>query len=166
MNGDIQAASPAGQKKSNTWKWILGGCGCGCLVVIALITIISVVSVKYVKAKIEEYKKEFVEQGYHEIKSHIVQVTDEVDEKTLFIGQVVKIIADCNDDIAIIAQVGEIHSTINGKVSFRGQVLTIQPNAHIKGDIDVKAQAVQIFGTVDGEILGTYQQIVDQRQKE
>lgn len=167
MNGNEQYAhhyqQPAPQKKSNVWKW-LAGCGCGCLVIIIIIVGASMYGVKIAKQKIEQMSQEFVDQGYTKVVKHVIEVNEDVTEKTVYLGQIVKIMADCHDDIAIIAQVAEIYGTVNGKVSFRGQVLNVQPNAVVNGNIDVTCQVVQIYGDVQGEITGKYQQIVDQRK--
>jgi cytoskeletal protein CcmA (bactofilin family) len=72
-------------------------------------------------------------------------------------GQVVKLMSECQTNVAIVAQVGEVHKRVAGDVYFRGQVLTVQPNAVIEGDLDVSAQAVQIYGEVKGEVKGVYQ---------
>jgi len=161
LNNDSSIA----KKKSNLWKWILGGCGCGCLIIVIALSIASYMGVKFVKAKIDQYRQEFTSQGFAEVKSQIINVREEVYEKKLFLGQVVKIAADCHTDIAIVAQSAEVFSNIDGTLYFRGQMLVIQPNAKISGNIDVKAQVVQIFGEVDGEIKGTYSQLIDNRKK-
>ena len=108
-------------------------------------------------------RNEFLDQGYTELKGQVINVKEDVYEKTLYTGQVVKITADCHDDIAFVCQVAEIFNTVEGKVSFRGQVLVIHPSAHITEGIDIKGQTVQLMGRVDGEITGSYQQIMDQR---
>jgi len=55
----------------------------------------------------------------------------------------------------------EIHGTVSGKVYFVGQMLTIQPQAVLCDGLDVKAQMIQKYGKVQGEITGTYQQIME-----
>ncbi len=95
-----------------------------------------------------------------------IQVTEDVVEPTVYVGQLVKIVADCDSDIAIIAQVGQVHGRVVGTVYFRGQTLVIEPEAEVQGDLDVKAQIVQVYGKVAGEITGNYQQLQDERDRE
>jgi hypothetical protein len=184
MNGTPQAAPqmpqtpgqsipPAPQKRSNAWKW-LAGCGCGCLIIIALVMGASFFGVKKVVDKIKEAAEkvtaEFVDQGYKRVGTgtgigQVIEVTEDVSEKTVYIAQVVKIMGTCHDDIAIVAQQAEIHGTVEGNVSFFGQVLVVQPSAVIKKNLDSKfAQVIQVYGSVEGQITGNYQQLQDSRQ--
>ncbi len=59
--------------------------------------------------------------------------------------------------MAIFAQVAEVYDTVEGDIDFFGQMLTIHPNAVVKGDIRVQgAQVVQVRGKVEGTITGSY----------
>jgi len=91
-------------------------------------------------------------------------VTDEVTEPTVYLGQMVKIVGDCSDDIAIIAQMAQIHGEVAGTLYFRGQILTIEPGAHLQGDLDLKCQVATIYGKVDGQITGQYGKLQDKRE--
>jgi cytoskeletal protein CcmA (bactofilin family) len=61
--------------------------------------------------------------------------------------------------MAVLAQVCELDGTIEGKLYFRGQVLTINPGAEVRGGIDAQAQLLQNNGRVRGGITGKYQLI-------
>ena len=54
-------------------------------------------------------------------------------------------------------QSAEIDGKIVGNVHFVGQMLTIHKGAELMRDLEVTAQLVNQFGTVDGKITGVYQ---------
>lgn len=68
-----------------------------------------------------------------------------------------RILTDAETDVAVLAQSCEIHGTIQGKLYFRGQILTIKPGAKVLGGIDVQTQVLQNQRDVTGEITGKYQ---------
>jgi len=142
---------------------VLIGCGVGCLVMIVLLVVLLIVLYKVGMSYYNEWVDEFAEQGYRQVMGQTIEVTDPVTEKTLFTAQMVKLIADSQTDVAIIAQGAEVHGRIEGDLHFRGQAITIEPNAVIEGDLEVQAQAVVIHGRVLGQITGSYQAIEDNR---
>jgi hypothetical protein len=150
-------------QKSKTKKWVLG-CGIGCLVVLVLFILVIAIGVKYGKKLINEMSDEFEKQGFVKVVSQNIEVNEDVTERTVYVGQIVKIIGDCSDDIAIIAQMAQIHGKVTGTLYFRGQLLTIEPGGHLQGDLDVKCQVVTIYGKVDGQILGAYGELQDKQE--
>jgi len=155
----------AGPQKSKKKKWVIG-CSIGCLVTLVLFIIVvalGVYGVKYGIKKIEEISGEFEQQGFSKVTAQSIEVNEEITEPTVYLGQTVKIIADCHTDIAIIAQIAQIHGQVAGTLYFRGQMLTIEPEAHLQGDLDLKCQMVTIYGKVDGQIQGAYSEMQDKR---
>jgi hypothetical protein len=161
-----QAQPPVKQPKSTGSKCLIG-CGIGCLVLIILSGLILGVGgyfgYKYVIGKVNTWSKEFEDMGFEKVKGQIIEIANDVNVPTLYMGQTVKIMGDCKKDIAIIAQTAEIHGKVDGTVYFRGQVLVIQPRAVIEGDLDVKAQSIEIYGQVKGQIKGSYQTLENKR---
>jgi hypothetical protein len=152
-----EQAEPKKTGRSTGAKWGIG-CGIGCLVVILLIAAVGFAGYFVVKRLIEDTKQELVGYGFDNVvMRQMVETSDPIVEPTLFIGQAVKLLGPSSTDVAVMAQAAEIHGRIDGKLYFRGQVLTIQPNAVITGGLDVKAQAIQNYGTIEGDISGTYQ---------
>ena len=144
-------------------KWGIG-CGCGCLVMVVLIVVGVVFGVRFAKNKVAGMTQDLKQHGFEkEVKGQAIDVTDEITEPILYAGQVVKILGNCTTNLAILAQVAEIHGRVDGKVYFRGQILTIQPNAVLMNGLDVTAQVIQNYGTINGEITGVYQSIVDKK---
>ena len=142
-------------------KWGLG-CGVGCLVIVVLVVIAAVIGVKFAMSKLEDMTSELEQYGFEEtVKGQAIEVTDEITEPAIYLGQTVKILGDCKTDLAIVAQMAEIHGTVEGKVYFRGQMLTIQPQARLLNGLDVMAQVIQKYGEVQGEITGNYQTMDD-----
>ncbi len=160
MNGNIvQNVEKKGM--STGAKWGLG-CGIGCLTVIIIISIGIFMTVRFVKGKIDETASELKQLGFENIvKGQVLEITDKITEPTLYIGQVVKIMTDCDTDLAVIAQVCEIHGKVDGKVYFRGQTLIIQPYSELKNGLDIMAQALQKYGKIEGEITGKYQMKIE-----
>ena len=140
-------------------KWGLG-CGIGCLTVIIVISIGLFITVKFVKDKIDETASELEQLGFENVvKGQALEIGNKIIKPTLYMGQVVKIMADCSTDLAVMAQVCEIHGKVDGKVYFRGQVLIIQPHAELKNGLDIVAQVLQKYGKIEGEITGDYQTV-------
>jgi hypothetical protein len=138
-------------------KWGVG-CGIGCLTIVIILAIAGFIGYKFAKGKLDEMQVELKQHGFETvIQGQNMELRDDITEPAIYMGQIVKIMGDCHTDLAIMAQLAEIHGTVSGDVYFRGQVLTIQPNAIITGNLDLKAQAVQKYGTVQGEITGIYQ---------
>ena len=135
------------------------GCGIGCLALIILVAAGIYIGTRVVLKKINEVKAELVALGFEEQRTaQAVDVNEEITSPQLLLGQVVKVYADCSTNLAIMAQLAEIHGTINGSLYFCGQVLTISPKGRVTGDLDVMCQVLDNQGTVDGEIRGVWQQ--------
>jgi hypothetical protein len=143
-------------------KWGLG-CGIGCLTLILIAAIAGFAGYRFIMGKVDAMTRELQQQGFAKVvKGQALVIKDEITEPTLYIGQAVKILGDCKTNLAIIAQVGEIHGRVDGKAYFRGQVLTIQPKAELCNGLDVMAQVIQKYGKIVGGIMGTYQTVSDQ----
>ena len=159
MNTD--GTQPTGKKMGAGAKWGIG-CGIGCLVVIVLLVVAALVGTGMVKKLVADKKAELKALGFeNEIAGHMLEVRQPIDKPTLLMGQMVRIFADCSTNVAVLAQSCEVHGKVNGRLYFRGQMLVIQPNAEITGGMDLMAQVVQVFGTVRGEVTGTYQSYND-----
>lgn len=149
------------QKKgwSTGAKWGMG-CGMGCLTIIVALVAVSVVGYRFAKDKLEDVTREMKQLGFeHVITLQSMEVRDPITVPTLYRGQMVKIFGDCHTNLAVVAQMAEIHGRVSGKLYFRGQMLTLQPNAEVLGGVDVAAQVVQNYGTIHGGITGKCQLI-------
>ena len=158
---------PAAQPQTSQKKKWLTGCGIGCLVMLVLFILVAalgVYGIRYGMKKINEMSSEFEQRGFVKVVGQSIEVTSDVNEPTLYLGQVVKIIGDCSDEVAIVAQMAQIHGKVAGTLYFRGQVITIEPGAHLQGDLDLICQAATIYGKVDGQIQGTYTELQNKRQ--
>jgi hypothetical protein len=148
----------AEKKKMGTGAKVAIGCGSGCLVVVLLIAAVAIAGTVYVKNMITKYENDLKSQGFETVVSgQMLDVTDPVDEPTLFKAQVVRIMSDCSTDMAVLAQACEISGKIEGKLYFRGQVLTVNPGAEILGGVDAQAQVLMNKGKIEGGITGKYQ---------
>ena len=146
-------------------KWGTG-CGMGCLTVIIIIAVLAFIGFRVANAKLEEVTLEMKEFGFENVvKQQMIEVGDEITEPTLYMGQMVKIIGNCSTNLAIVAQMAEIHGKVDGKVYFRGQMLTIQPEAELLNGLDVKAQVVQKYGKIHGDITGEGYVLDDKSEK-
>jgi len=79
----------------------------------------------------------------------------------LYQAQVVKVWGRCTTNLCILAQVAEIYGPIEGRLYFRGQVLTIHPTAVLKNGMDVEAQKLVRKGQVKGPVTGQFQTYED-----
>jgi len=88
----------------------------------------------------------------------VIEVSQPVSKPTVYVAQVVKLNADADADLAVMAQVAEIAATVHGDIDFLGQTLVVKRNGVLHGDIRVQgAQVIDVKGIVDGKITGAYQ---------
>ena len=148
------------KKKMKTGAKVAIGCGSGCLGIILLAVAAVVVGTLYVKKIVSKYEMELKGYGFEEVTSgQMLNITQPVTDPILFKAQSIRIMSDCSTNMAVLAQVCEIDGTIEGKLYFRGQVLTINPGAEVLGGIDAQAQLLQNKGLVHGGITGKFQLI-------
>ena len=154
-----QPPAPPDASGDSNKRW-LAGCGIGCLVMVLLLAAGMVGGYFWVRGKINDLTAELEAEGFrrHAI-GQVVEVTEEITDKALLIGQQVTVKADSRADLAIIAQNAEIYGTVAGNVTFWGQMLTIRPTAEITGDVHALAQSVVNEGVVRGEIGGVAQSL-------
>lgn len=158
MNDSLQDASQK-KKMSTGSKWAIG-CGCGCLSVILLAAVIGIAGFAFFKKTVETYENELKGLGFETVVSgQSVDITSPITEPALYKGQIVRILSNSETDVAVLAQACEIYGTIHGKVYFRGQMLTIHPEAVITDGLDIQAQVLLNEGSVSGDISGQFQSL-------
>ncbi len=151
--------APQKKKMGTGAKWAIG-CGSGCLTLIVIVIAITIAGAVFVKKAIAKYETELKALGFETVVSgQAVDVTEPITTPQLFKGQMVRILADSDTDVAVLAQLCEIHGVIRGKLFFRGQMLTLKPGSKVLGGIDVQAQMLQNQGEISGEMTGKYQLI-------
>ncbi|MBN1671618.1 MAG: hypothetical protein JXR37_11320 [Kiritimatiellae bacterium] len=137
------------------------GCGIGCFVVI-LVLVIAVFTFSFiVRKKGEQYLEELRRVGFEKevvvpLGGPPLEVRADITQSTLYGAQIVKIMGNSTTNIGIVAQMAELHGTIEGKVYFRGQMLTVQPTAALRNGLDIKALVFLNQGKIEGEITGNY----------
>lgn len=136
------------------------GCGSGCLLVVLLAVVAIIAGTVYVKKTISKYETELKGYGFETVtQAQVLNVTEPITEPILFKGQSVRIMSDCSTNMAVLAQVCELHGRVEGRLYFRGQVLTVHPGAEILGGVDAQAQVLQNNGKIEGGITGKHQLI-------
>ena len=109
-------------------------------------------------AKIEELAAEYEAKGYTRDMRQVTVIKEPINDKRLFVAQMVEIQADVKDDLAILGQVATIKGTVHGDLDFMGQALIIEENAVITGDVFSRfAQIITVKGSIEGELRGAYQ---------
>lgn len=147
----------SGSLNKKSHKWLIG-CSITCAVVLLLVSAVAWWCYNLIFEKVDKMSREFIDSGYEKIVGQRLDVIKSSEKPTLYIGQLVYINADQQFDVAIIAQVAEVSGNIEGKLSFRGQVLVVHKDA-IVNKLDVTAQTVKIYGEVSNPITGTYQEL-------
>ena len=123
-------------------------------------------AITQVVAQLGEFTKEYEDKGYVKKMGQVFVEKDDIEEKRVYLAQVVTLKGDVKTDIAIMAQVAVIEGTVEGNLDFAGQSLTVKKGALVKGDVNIKqAQAVVIEGEVEGEVSGSYQVLRNQGQE-
>ena len=148
------------KKKMGTGAKVAIGCGSGCLGLVVLVALLIGGGAFYVKKIISKYETELKGYGFETVTTgQVLDITEPITQPVLLKGQVVRIKADCSCDIAVLAQACEVYGKVDGKLYFRGQVLTVQPGGEILGGVDAQAQVLQNKGKIEGGITGKYQLI-------
>ena len=138
---------------SGTAKWATG-CGIIVAILIATAAIVTTVGVRIAKKQLDKLTAEYREMGFTEtVRGQKLTLKSEITEPTILMGQLVQFYGDCSTDLAVIAQVAEIHGTVKGRLYFKGQVLRIMSTARIEGGADILAQSFVNDGTIDGNII-------------
>jgi hypothetical protein len=102
----------------------------------------------------EAFAERFEAEGYVRVTGQVLAVTQDIEQPTVYTVQVFQLNADSAADLAVAAQVAEIHGRIDGDLHFLGQSLIIHPDAVITGNLHVQtAEVVDNRGTVEGEVI-------------
>lgn len=102
----------------------------------------------------EAFAERFEDEGYVRVTGQVLDVTQDIEKPTVYTVLVFQLNADSAADLAVAAQVAEIHGRIDGDLHFLGQSLIIHPDAVITGDLHVQmAQVVDNRGTIEGEVI-------------
>lgn len=149
-------------KSRSTGSKVLVGCGIGCLVLLVLGLIIGGVGGYFgyqkLKKVVDEWAGQYESRGYERVVGQQLDINDTITEPKVYVAQMVRLFGDCETDIAIIAQMAEVHGRVKGNIDFKGQMLTLQPSAVIEGNVAAEAQMVQVNrAVVLGEITGQHQ---------
>ncbi len=160
MDPKAPPSPPPEPKKSLPGAAKLGiGCGITALILAAALTVAIVAGVRIARKQLASLTAEYREMGFDEtVRGQKLTVRKEITEKTLLLGQLVQVYGDCSTDLAIVAQVAEVHGSIDGKLFFKGQVLRVMPTASIKDGADIVAQSFVNEGNIEGEISERTQQ--------
>jgi len=146
------------KKKMATGAKVAIGCGSGCLVVILLLVIGIGAGAFYVKKMIGTYEAELKSYGFEKVTSgQMLTITEPITEPVLLKAQSLQLRADCSTNLAVLAQMCDVYGKVNGRLYFRGQMLTVHPGAEITGGVDAQAQLLQNNGTIEGGLTGKYQ---------
>lgn len=137
-------------------KWGIG-CGAGCLTMILLLAAGGFIGYRAVRHWVDGRTSDLKSRGFLQVRTgQAIDVREQVGEPVLYRGQIVRILGDCPTNLAIVAQMAEIHGVVKGKTYFRGQILVVKPRADLQGGLDIQAQVLQQLGRISGTIEGQY----------
>lgn len=135
-------------------KWGIG-CGAGCLTMILLVAVGGFLGYRAIRHWVDGRTSDLKSHGFETVRTgQALEVKELSADPVLYRGQIVKILGDCPTNLAIIAQMAEIHGVVKGKTYFRGQILVVQPRAELQGGLDIQAQVLQQLGRITGPIEG------------
>ena len=99
---------------------------------------------------------EYTQRGYRRVVNMMVNESGTINEDRVYTCNLASFSGDIDANLAVIGNSCEIEGFVNGDLDFIGNMLTIGPDAVIKGDLNVKlANFVNIHGRVEGDINGT-----------
>lgn len=131
------------------------GIGCGILALILAVgvAVAAIAGVKIAKGHLDKLTSEYREMGFDKtMQGQKLTVRKDIFEQTILLGQLVQVYGNCSTNLAIIAQVAELHGNVDGKLHFKGQVLRVMPTATVKNGADIAAQSFVNEGKIEGEI--------------
>jgi hypothetical protein len=115
----------------------------------------------------EKVIKRFTDRGFTVVEDHIHNQSTTIKQKTLFSCQILQLKADSEADVAILSQTAKLNGNIEGNVDFFGQLLVVEKDAVIHGDLNVGfGQMVTINGTVKGQLLGDFRKLQGKKNVE
>lgn len=106
----------------------------------------------------EEIIKSYKDKGYEHIVAQTTSEPETIEDDRLYTCQILDLKADSQANLAILSQSATLRGEIKGDVDFLGQMLTIDKDAVIHGNLNLRfAQMVNIKGAVKGAMTGGYQ---------
>ena len=89
------------------------GCGIGCLTLIIIFCIGGWLAYRFIHGKVAVLTAELRQIGFaQEVKAQTLEVRNDIQQPVIYIGQAVKILGNCTTNLAIIAQMAEIHGKV------------------------------------------------------
>ncbi|MBN1436961.1 MAG: hypothetical protein JW936_07790 [Sedimentisphaerales bacterium] len=145
----------------NKYAW---GCGVGCLAVVIVMVILAFLGLRMIWNTTNRYITQFEQQGF--VRAEVIdgRFAEDATGPYLCVGQAITLTGAVHDDLAIVAQNAEIQGQVQGEVFFRGAILIISADAVIAGNLDVVAREVYVNGFLQGQVLGTFEQLFDHRR--
>ena len=109
----------------------------------------------------------YTDQGYEHVSNLDSGQPERFKSDTLVTIQILELTSDAQANLALLSQVATLRGDVTGSVDFYGQVLTIEKDAVIHGDLNLGfAQMVVIRGKVQGKLTGGYQTLVGEENVE
>ncbi len=134
-------------KKST--KWLLG---CGLTLVLGIAVLLGGTCFMYWLV-VNHHENELENFGFSTVReARALEITTPITEQLLLKGVVVRIAADCQTNVAVLAHTCAVQSKINGDLHFRGLTLVLTDTAHISGSLYVDAKTFHNLGRIDGSI--------------
>jgi len=150
------AADVAPEQNKNKWLW---GCGIGCLGLMVIGILATATATWFALSFVNDLEDELVALGLEKQSGQFIKVEETITEPTYYKGQVVMIRNGSRAPVGLLCQMAELRGEFHEPVTFRGQIITIHPDAVLHQGLDVKTQIVERLGEVKGEITGQYQVI-------
>lgn len=105
--------------------------------------------------QVDRFAAHYEQRGYQRIVDSSVSIREEITDKTIIFASHTTINAPVQADLVLVSNVASIRDDVNGDVKFYGQVLTIDKDSMIHGNLHiVGASVVNVNGEVTGEITG------------
>lgn len=142
------------------------GCGIGCLAVLVVTALLGFGAFRLAMNQYHTFMDRYEREGYRRVEGQYINVTNRPDIPTIYAGQVVKIQVGSDRGIALLCQQAEIKGDVVGNVHFVGQMLTVDKDAVLHRDLDIKAQVANVYGVVSGKITGVWQVLNRQSRPE
>jgi hypothetical protein len=130
------------------------GCGIAVLVLIVIAAVLTVAGMRIAKKQLDNLTADYRKIGFSEtVRGQKLSLKSDITEPTILLGQLVQVYGSCSTNLAVIAQVAEIHGTVSGRLHFKGQILRIMSTARIEGGAEIIAQSFANDGVIEGEII-------------
>lgn len=113
---------------------------------------------------VDRFAARYEQRGYQRVVDSIVSIDEEISEPTIVFASSTTVRGEARSGLVVVSQVANLHADVHGDLEFFGQILSIDKNVTIHGDLHIhRATVVNLHGELKGELTGDYRNVTGLR---